>query len=48
MFGKVIVYIYIQYGMNFLTICFIAGQTMGGRKQKYNEIESIIATLNIF
>ena len=27
---------------------FIAGPTMGGRKQKCNKIETIIATLNLF
>ena len=32
--------------LNIAQIFCIAGQTMGGRKQKYNKIEPIIATLN--
>ena len=45
---------YVQYGMNFsyklniAPIFVIAGQTMDGRKPKYNQIEPIITTLNLF
>ena len=38
----------LSYKLNIAQVFLFAGQTMGGRKQKYNKIEPIIATLNFF
>ena len=49
-FGKVIVctiWNELSYKLNIAQIFFILGQTMGGRKEKYNIIEPIIANLNL-
>ena len=50
-FGKVIIcqiWNELSNKLNIAQILFIAGQTMGGRKQKYNKIEPTITTLNLF